>query len=83
MHNHNLRYPKTDSTVAPEAFEEVARDMRRILKESHAALRGNSAKLDALIKHLNVPYEKGPRKKRQRINLGQINFPAASRKDRI
>lgn len=62
MQKQTLSFPKTDSRAGLESFAEIARDIRRILKESNAALRGNSAKLDALMQHLGVPYEKGPRK---------------------
>ena len=74
MNAHNPRFPKTDRATGPESFEEIACDMQRILRESNAALREsnavlresnaalreNSRKLDALMKHLGVPYEKPP-----------------------
>ncbi len=67
MKDHNARLAQTDSATRPESFEEIARDMQRILRESNAALREsnaalreNSRKLDALMKHLGVPYEKPP-----------------------
>ena len=65
MKNRNLRYYKTDSAAAPESFEEITRDMQRILKELHTALREYSAKLDVLMKHLSVPHEKP--------HLGQVS----------
>ena len=60
MNAHNPRFPKTDSATRPESFEEIARDMQRILRESNAALRENSRMLKAIMKHLGVPYEKPP-----------------------
>ena len=60
MKDHNARLAQTDSATRPESFEEIARDMQRILRESNAALREINAKLDALMKHLGVPYEKSP-----------------------
>ena len=45
MKDHNARLAQTDSATRPESFEEIARDMQRILRESNAALRENSRKL--------------------------------------
>ncbi len=60
MKDHNARLAQTDSATRPESFEEIARDMQRILRESNAALRENSRMLNALMKHLGIPYEKPP-----------------------
>ena len=67
MNAQNPRIPKSEAATRPESFEEIARDMQRVLRESNAALREsnaalreNSRKLDALMKHLGVPYEKRP-----------------------
>ena len=67
MNAQNPRIPKSEAATRPESFEEIARDMQRILRESNAvlresnaALRENSRMLEAIMKHLGVPYEKPP-----------------------
>ena len=60
MKDHNARLAQTAVTTAPDTFAVGVRDMLRILEETHNALLEINAKLDAITKHLGVPYEKPP-----------------------
>ena len=60
MKSHTKPNSESRAAAEPTAFDVGVRDMMQTLEETHRMLQENSRMLDAIIKHLGVPYKKRP-----------------------